>query len=511
MEGLEGLSVEALRAMRSDLVARITELKAIENRSIAESRELGEAVKQANTILGLIVDATEAETTEVAVVDQAELADAVAAAAALQSVTDRPIAAPVAPQSVAPVAVVASAYNQHGSASAMSLADIGHVANDLFTNGRTGKREHIVTFRQEGFAPVVAAANGPLVNTRAITDFLASQAVTAAPFNTCGPPDILRNVVNCDNDMRYVANWFTNVPSEHGSIQYYRPFGMDSMNGSTAAWGEAEQSGVDDNDPDTWKPCVEVGCLTHATCGVEAVPQCVTMKTIDVMTSPEAVASMLAAARAYLARNADGQLLSLLDAQSSKYTFDGTSNPLGAKIKVYDALGRLMGMAAAANRQLNLSDYTLGVEAGFVQQLMLDDVSACDQGAATEAAIDLFRGLGVRNVVVTPDWSSAAMAGPYSSALPINPPSAAPIAIPARPTDYRIRLFRREDYALLTPGGETFGIVPDLANKRKNKVTWFGELFQGLCKVGCGLSFSVDFSNLCATGARGACVSVPCP
>ena len=68
----------------------------------------------------------------------------------------------------------------------------------------------------------------------------------------------------------------------------------------------------------------------------------------------------------------------------------------------------------------------------------------------------------------------------FTPMLPLNPPADAAVPVPDRPTTFIVRVFDPTDYAMLAPGGDAFGIIPDLANKRQNKVTWFGEIFQGL-------------------------------
>ena len=49
--------------------------------------------------------------------------------------------------------------------------------------------------------------------------------------------------------------------------------------------------------------------------------------------------------------------------------------------------------------------------------------------------------------------------------------------------------------------------MPDLDNKRRNKVTWFGAAWQGLAKIGCRPAFSIQVTGLQASGIRAGCVT----
>jgi len=567
VNGLEQLSESALRDRHAALTAQIAAIRAQDTVTLAEARQITALTAEANQISPLIqeyIDAMAQASPELPapppapapientapVVDpaanagaaapgtgpqtifvegqEAEAAEAIAAAANLRaavSVRSEPIPAAVAAARTEQYSLVASAATTDGATvagAAITLSEIGNIAAGLMhAQGKTmnGVNVPIVTFNapEALTASAVSFENGPSVNSammtrqilaeQALANGVEDEALTAAAFTVCGPPDILRDVPECDNTERYVSNWFRNVQSTHGSIQFYRSFSLADVVAGVNAWDQVDQTAVDPDDTDTWKPCAQIGCLPTVTIGVEAVVQCMCMPTFQSMTSPEAVASALHAIRAATARVADGQLLDFLDTLSSKYTYDAsTQNPLGATIDIYDLLGRLLGMSAAANRQLDLSGYTLAVESGLIAHLMLDNTMACNPRLAQEAAESLFSGLGIGNIAVTPDWSLTDGAGPWSAALPINPPASGAIAVPARPTDWKIRLFDGSDFAMLNPQGETFGVVPDFANKRQNRMCWFGEIYQGLGKLGCKPAFSVEIANLAANGKRAACV-----
>lgn len=535
--GLEQLSEAALRDRHAAHKARIEEIRNNPDRTLVEAREMARLTTEANQIAAFVSEiSTGPELTDLPVVEapapqiekitaaetEQELAEAIAASAALTEKLDTPgQSRPVDVATVKARPIVAAA--SHGAVSAgkeLDLTEIGSMVQSLaHDKSQQGKNVAIATITA-GAQPVVSHDNSTAANTRAIAAYLGrsdDEAITAAagqdPFTICGPADILRNVPECLNESRYVDQWFPNIPSTHGEVQFYRPLGLADVEKGTAVWDQVTQDAIDPLDPRTWKPCINIPCLPTSTVGVEAVTQCMCMPVFQQMTSPEAVGSALAAMRAQLARTADGHLLDIYDTLASAYTFDAgaAATPLGAVIDIYDLLGRLLGIAAASNRHLDLSGYTLAVEAGMIAHLMLDNAMACNPRPASEAAAELFGGLGVGNIVVTPDWALSSAGGPWQPLLPINPPGAAPIPVPARPTTWTIRLFRRDDFGLLAPGEETFGVVPDLDNKRQNRVCWFGETWQGLGKLGCSPAFTVEVTNLCATGARSACVNVPCP
>lgn len=571
VNGLEQLSESALRDRHIALTAQIATLRAQEVVTLADARLIASLTAEANQIVPLVQEhidaaalaaeglpnAVPAPVPAPVVIEvvtpvadaaaaagalapgsgqqtifvegqEVEAAEAIAAAATLRanvSVRHEAVPEHIVAARREQYSLVASAATSDGAIMAgapISLTDIGAIASGLMHaqgSSLNGVNVPIVTFNapESLTASAVSFEHGPSVNSAALTrqvlaeqalfDGVEDEALTAAAFTVCGPPDILRDVPECGNTERYVSGWFRNVQSTHGSIQFYRSFSLADVSAGVVTWDQANQTAIVDGTEATWKPCAQIACLPTVTIGVEAVTQCMCMPTFQTMTSPEAVASALYAIRAATARTADGQLLKFYDLLASKYTYDATAqNPLGATIDIYDLLGRLLGMSAAANRQLDLSGYTLAVESGFIAHLMLDNTMACNPRLAQEAAETLFAGLGIGNIAVTPDWSLTDGAGPWSALLPLNPAASAAIAVPARPTTWKIRLFDGSDFAFLNPQGETFGVVPDFQNKRKNRMCWFGELYQGLGKLGCKPAFTVQVTNLVANGKRAACV-----
>lgn len=557
--GLEALSEQALRDRHAANTARIQELAANPDRTLADAREMARLTDETNQIAthvaefapaaevaGLpeikplatvVLDAATAAEIEAAaangpntetltaVTDETAMAEAIAASAALTESLTTPTT-PVTGGAVVRTrpfsAVTASASSGSIQAGAtLTLSDIGTMVMEAAGDARASGRQQRIATITAGATPVLSHDNSTAANTRALAEYLrgstddAGNAIVAAagedPFTVCGPADILRTVPECLNESRYVDQWFPNIPSSHGEVQFYRPLGLADVAGSTVVWDQVTQTAIDPLDPTTWKPCIDIPCLPTSTVGIEAVVQCMCMPVFQQMTSPEAVGSALAAMRAALARECDGHLLDIFDTLSSAYSYNAATSVLGANIDIYDLLGRLLGIAAASNRHLDLSGYTLGVEAGLMQHLMLDNAMANTPRLAQEAAESMFGGLGIGNVQVTPDWALSAGGGPWAASLPINLPGTAAIAVPPRPTTWTLRLFRRADFGLLAPGEEVFGIIPDLDNKRRNRVCWFGETWEGLGKMGCSPAFTIEVTNLCATGTRSLDRLVPCP
>lgn len=551
--GLDALSESALRALYDERVARIAALQATEGGpSLAQAREIRALTDENNEIVARVAEfapvavaplppaavipvapapavvvetpAVPAQTTTLTTFvegQETELAEAIAAAAQVTNAVAQPLVS-VRHESTAPSvrpAMVASAAASDGSStgSPITLREVGEIVTRTAHNGQGSSNEPIFRLEVPQSVRVAGASvspeNGPAANSRALAQIITAEqadpALTAAPFTICGPADILRDVPQCDNVERYVQGWFRNIPSQHGQIQFYKGFGLADVVAGVGDWDQTDQAAVVDATVGTWKPCVAIGCLPTVTAGVEAVTQCMTMPVFQSMTSPEAVASAIYAMRAATARVADGKLLQQFDLLSSKYSFD--SSVVGqfdrsANTQVFDALSRLLGATAAANRQIDLSGYTLAVEAGFLQHLYLDANMACNEHDQMMVARDFFGPLGLGRIVVTPD---AAIGGstPFAGYLPLNAAGNAAAAIPARPTAWKVRMFDPSDFAMLTANSETIGIVPDLSNKRQNKVTWFGELFEGLAKLGCKPSFSIDFVDLKANGVFSGCIT----
>lgn len=549
-EGLQGLSEAALRARHAANLARIEELRAVPERTIVEAREMRNLATESNEIAEYVTEMTQTlelaglaepaapvvavevpaaptatliTNVDVVAGEEVALAEAIAAAAEVGNevgqtgrvtrVGDRLVTpgSPVVEQRRGKSIQASSSHGGITVGSEVTLLEIGSMAQAIaMDKGRVGSNQSLVTVLSDRPNALRADASAAH-NTQALAQYLRGEgdSITAAPFEPCGPPDILRDVPECLNTEDYVSSWFRTIPSEHGAIQFYRPLGMADVANGTVVWGQTEQDAIVESDSATWKPCATIGCLPTITVGVEEIVQCLCMPVFNHMTSPEVVGSAMAAMRAVLARTRDGHLLEIYDELSSQYTYDAAAqNPLGATIDIYDLLGRLLGMTAASNRQLDLSSYTLAVEAGFIAHLSLDNQMACNPRLASEAATALFGGLGIGNIVVTPDWALVDGGGPWTPLLPINPPGSAAIPVPPRPTDWKLRLFSPDDFGMLSPGTEELGIVPDLASKRQNKLCWFGATYQGLAKLGCRPSFSIEITNLEATGARSACVPV---
>jgi hypothetical protein len=540
-QGLEGLSETALRARHAANVAEVERLRTVRDRSLADSREMHRLTAEANQIAGLVQEMNTdpefvpldvpppapvtreevvAEDPQVVEVEhfvegqEPQMEEAVAAAAAIARAASAPgpeQVPEVDPADVPHESLVASAANgRWAPGTPLSLTDVGAIAASVAGDpSQQGKNVGILTI-QKPFTPTVLPSNSAAANSQAIAAALGDETLQAA-LTVCGPPDILRDVPECLNTSRYVDGWFRTIPAAHGQIQFYRPFGLSDVASAVTVWTQTQQDAVVDATPGTWKPCPEIGCLPTATASQDAIPSCLTMKVFDTMTSPEAVGSALFALRAQTARTADGHLLQLFDALASRYTFDATQSAshmdLGATIDLYDLIGRLLGMVSATNRDIDAGQYTIGIEAGLLAHANLDVVSACNPQEAQDELQPLLAGLGIGAVKVTPDWSLAAGSGPWSGTLPINAVGNAAVAVPARPTTWTIRLFAPSDFGMLSAGEENFGVVPDLDNKRRNKITWFGEIWQGLAKIGCRPAFSVQVTGLQASGVRAGCAS----
>lgn len=333
---------------------------------------------------------------------------------------------------------------------------------------------------------------------------------------SCSPAEVIRTVESCVRRGTPVSDVFNKLRAERGSVKFLAPPGLgDLAEASPELWTDTQQDAVDAEDPVTWKACPESDCPPEIECSIDAIPVCQTFKTFNTMTSPEWVAAVLDTLGAAHDRAKDADILSRIDALSSRYTASATEygilEPLGATVNVYDILQRLLSAASIGTRGIPEQErnWTLIVEGGFVGTLGLDALAACDAEHANVMAQSLFGDLGVDNIVVTPDWAITDGGAPYSPFTPLRTPGLAAVAVPARPTDFKVRLLDTSAFALLEHDDEEIAVIPDLAMKRQNKVTLFGERWQGLCKVGqCVPSFSIAFTDVYATGTRSACATI---
>jgi hypothetical protein len=540
-EDLGTLNETELRELHARWVSRIEELRSLETLSVDQAREVRRLVDEANQVAALVNEL---------VTEAPSVADLAAHPAPAPEPTPEPVAeAPEStPEAAAEVVAEAEAAVQEASepvAASISVNELDLPQGDNAPSERTGPEPapFLASVGQADYQPYTSLTVDDLGNMfdRAQAERLApgsqggkvilasvNRYVDGAPrlgsdkrANTelindlpqehdpitaaiCGPLDIVRPIPDCVNRSRIIRGLFRQVPAPRGAFQFMRSIGLADVDGGVTIWTDADQATVDEGDPATWKPCVDLVCSPTVETEVEAISTCMRADVKQEFSAPEQVQNWLNTLQALTDRVAEGELLSRIDANSSAYTFAGN---YGALPELLQMVAAQLGKSMEVMRATTPEDYVLIIPVGLSSQLVMDTVNrGFHDPCCTDQVMKAFAEIGIR-VVETPDAATGELT-PYNDvAWPLNPPGAAPVAQPTTPTSWKVRLVAPSAGFYFDTGEVAFGIQrsPELA--RQNKVQWFGEIFEGLDKQGCAPWFSTTVT-LCPNGDR-AGMSVP--
>ncbi len=355
-------------------------------------------------------------------------------------------------------------------------------------------------------------------NMRKIVEVLESSGdATAQAAASCAIPEPDWSVELCGTSGTPVLNALgTPIRAERGSISFQNhPRWTDpEFDGTIKTWETPDQAAVDPNDPATWKfdECVLIDACGSNTIGMDAIPMCFTVENFTEMTLPEYIRAVLHAVGIRHDVHLEEYALTKFDSFASQYVVGAADyaplTPDGAVVKIADILDRMVNVASFRDRGLasGFNGWTAIVEAGFLGHLEIDKLAAAQQEAAIRQILSDF---GINNIVETTD-ASIGDSQPYSTHT-INPVGAAPIAPPARPDSWTLRLFKPGSFVVLSHDDMPVRMVPDIDSMKQNRQTFFGEEYLGIGRLSeCAPVFTVEFNNLCATGGRTARQSVTC-
>lgn len=532
------LSLEQLSGVHADLAAEHATLTAIPlgERTVVQNRRIVELQRDASLIEGLVAEfasastiealapievpasATSLDVEEVTPIEDLNVPEGVSVAElALQA--DRAMrtnarTAPDAPQAPVRGSKFIAAGAGQGVApvgARLTLAEAGAVLADAQRSGGKGMQK---VLRYGSDSEPVLLPGDPVGNTRRIIEAMQSvEARTAA--TTCGPPEPLREVRSSATRGTPVFDAFGSpLRAARGAFNFLASPGLGEVAAGTKVWLQADQDAIVDATVGTWKPLPVVDCTGTQTCAADAVPAGLAVKKIDDLAAPEYVGALLDALGAAQDRAVDSFVLSRIDATSKRYTATtaqyGLLAPLGSRVNVTDIVGRILGAFAASNRSLPEvdSNYHAIIPAGFMSHIYLDEVARLDESQEMDIARKMFADLGVGGVTITPDWSSADGGGPWAPFLAL-PADTVSTTVPARPTTWPVRIVDLSAYFPFEVDEESISMVPDLSDRRKNRVSYFGERWVGLCKRLTGVPTArIDFSLLQSSGNRAAGVAI---
>lgn len=323
----------------------------------------------------------------------------------------------------------------------------------------------------------------------------------------CTPLDIMRDIPDEFNTSEPVTGIFPARPAGRLGFQFFPSVDLSAVTAGVAQWGETEQAAVDVDDPDTWKVCLDVGCPTAQTTKATAVVGCLTWDLTTEMSNPENIANLTSALTAMRARAKEGKVLSLIDATSHHYRFEGN---YGAVPTVIEVLNTVIAQATFASR-LEESMYSAILPPGVVAMLAID---LANRGYNPDTVTDVLtyvrdRVPGIRDVIMSLDVSIGsgvnAEPSPFYGLNPIGSLDDLP-SLDAKSGGYHpIRVIDPDDYLYYETGALNVGTTRDSQLIRANKVQYFAEEFLGLAKQGPSPAFRVD-TRLCHDGARAGLV-----
>lgn len=195
----------------------------------------------------------------------------------------------------------------------------------------------------------------------------------------CGPDELIRETGVVGRRGRPFAAMFASIPSQGG----YRAmpdlaFNVDTqLRAGVSQWTCDDQTAVDPNDPDTWKPCAEINCFTEETYVPYAVEACVTVERFHRWAHPEQVDAWINLLGIEYDALAETLLIDKIEADAGTPLTVGTAlmQEHGLFAKVLYALGSLSYALGYQFREGEgvLAGYTLNVPVGFTSALWADE------------------------------------------------------------------------------------------------------------------------------------------
>lgn len=325
-------------------------------------------------------------------------------------------------------------------------------------------------------------------NTQLLEEFVSVEAVAAAGGCCSLPEPIYSNPVPGTTNRPIRASLNT-MGSRRGKVTFFPAI---CSAGGTFEWTCEQDAAVDEDDPTTWKQCVELICDEEEFAEVGAIYSCATVGNFQQRFAPEQWQGFLKKMAVDHARLAE---LILWDKMRNAVT---STHLLDASGSVWINLLNGVSLAAAAIRQdQRLGDVTLNLWLPeWIKNAIRSDLRSrrLDSGVENLEATDAFIATAFRNenidVTYSPDVDDIE-AFQYDGALSPYPSIAHAILAP-------------DGYFTFLDGGTLdFGTeIRDHNLNRQNKMAMFAESFEGLLARGCNakaLDIPVEVcSNVCA-------------
>lgn len=347
-------------------------------------------------------------------------------------------------------------------------------------------------------AETVDAFNAKREARIAGVEYVAPDAHTAA---ICTPLDIIREIPQCGETDTPFTDLFPQRPIGRLGFTFTRGSAAADVDGAiTLIDIDTFEAALDENDTDTWKPCIPIDCATPVEVTAEELVTCVTVQTSTELSAPERVQEFMHKLKVQRARRREQLQLARWDDTASGFTFTG-QNGYGTLPSLVEAVETLMPQLAYPER-LNETDWDIVLEPGLLEKLTIDRHKVCNPaempGARSETLAWLRSHLG-RPITVLRDFKGA-------SSFQAIPAMGDEAALQALPAVDRIRLVPASAYIYGSTGEESTGWQTDPQLVRQNRKQAFTAEYFLLAKHGCHPAAYIDLESV-PDGGRGGCVT----
>lgn len=347
-------------------------------------------------------------------------------------------------------------------------------------------------------AETIDAFNAKRAARIAGVEYVAPDAHTAA---ICTPLDIIREIPQCGETDTPFTDLFPQRPIGRLGFTFTRGSAAADVDGAiTLIDIDTFEAALDENDTETWKPCIPIDCATPVEVTAEELVTCVTVQTSTELSAPERVQEFMHKLKVQRARRREQLQLARFDDTASGFTFTG-HNGYGTLPSLVEAVETLMPQLAYPER-LNETDWDIVLEPGLLEKLTIDRHKVCNPvempGARAETLAWLRSHLG-RPITVLRDFKGA-------SSFQAIPAMGDEAALQALPAVDRIRLVPASAYIYGSTGEESTGWQTDPQLVRQNRKQAFTAEYFLLAKHGCHPAAYIDLESV-PDGGRGGCVT----
>lgn len=396
--------LRALRDERTELEAKIEDVKLVNELTAEVEVPVAEAAEETTEEAAEEVAAE--ETTEVAAEPTAE---AIAAAVSTAAPADSTV--PEEPKAGLTIVASSNAYGM-SVGSKMEVSDWERVSR-LASKGGEGRFTFGNIARHDS-GKALSSRNSAIENTVLMStkpEENALQPLTAAACY-CGPFEVDKSIRTLGLDDRPVAGLFASRPVT-GPFQYIQDLNLGDVAAGVNLWTCADQDGVTDGDPSTYKPVVDLGCADPVTVDPYAIVAAGRVSLFQQVSHPELIDDFIAKLGIQYARLAEQALLDKLRADSTVLTY-GLAG-MGLLHEIEGVLGHLSGLSGYS-RRIDWKDYALIMPPGLMDALIADEHRrGFSRGANRGAIAAQLRELGVGQIVEARDADSTAEAN-YTAA-----------------------------------------------------------------------------------------------